>query len=76
MLIAMWMGGIITETVFVWPGLGRLLYEAIGSFDTPVIVASVVLYAYLLAITVLLLDIIYAVIDPRVRVGGEGKLGL
>ncbi|MGQ9734927.1 MAG: ABC transporter permease, partial [Candidatus Bipolaricaulia bacterium] len=35
MLIAMWMGGIITETIFVWPGLGRLLYEAIGSFDTP-----------------------------------------
>ncbi len=76
MLIAMWMGGIITETIFVWPGLGRLLYEAIGSFDTPVIVASVVLYAYLLAITVLLLDIIYAIIDPRVRVGGEGKLRL
>jgi peptide/nickel transport system permease protein len=70
MLIGLWSGAIILETVFSWPGLGRLLFEAIGQFDTPVIVGSVVVYAYLLAGTVLLLDIVYAVVDPRVRVGG------
>jgi peptide/nickel transport system permease protein len=75
LLIGVWTGGIVTETIFVWPGLGRLLYEAIGSFDTPVIVASVVLYAYLLAITVFLLDIVYAILDPRVKVGAEGQPG-
>jgi peptide/nickel transport system permease protein len=44
-------------------------YQAIGLFDIPVIVGTTVLYAYLLAITVFLLDIIYAFIDPRVKVG-------
>lgn len=72
-LIRVWTGGIILETVFNWPGLGRLLYDAINLFDTPVIVGSTVLYAYLLAVTVFLLDIVYALVDPRVRIGTEGK---
>ncbi len=72
-LIAVWTGGVITETVFNWPGLGRALYQAIGNFDTAVIVGSQVIYAYLLAMTVLLLDFLYAVVDPRVRIGEEGK---
>jgi peptide/nickel transport system permease protein len=73
LLISVWTGGIILETVFNWPGLGRLLYAAIHLYDTPVIVGSTVLYAYLLAATVFLLDIIYALVDPRVRVGTEGR---
>ena len=64
-------GAIITETVFLWPGLGRTLYRAIGLYDTPVIVGTVIIYAYLLAITVFLLDFIYALVDPRVKVGGS-----
>jgi peptide/nickel transport system permease protein len=69
MLIGLWTGAIITETVFLWPGLGRTLYQAIGLYDTPVIVGSTIIYAYLLAITVFLLDFIYALVDPRVKVG-------
>lgn len=72
LVITLWSGAIIHETVFNWPGIGRLYFQAIGVFDTPVIVANVVLYAYLLAITVFLLDFIYALVDPRVRVG-EGS---
>lgn len=68
-LIGLWLGAIILETVFNWPGLGRLLFQAIGLYDTPVIVGSAVIYAYLLALTVFLLDIIYALVDPRVKVG-------
>ncbi len=64
-------GAIITETVFLWPGLGRTLYRAIGLFDTPVIVGTTIIYAYLLAITVFLLDLVYALVDPRVKVGGN-----
>jgi peptide/nickel transport system permease protein len=64
-------GAIITETVFLWPGLGRTLYRAIGLFDTPVIVGTTIIYAYLLAITVFLLDFVYALVDPRVKVGGN-----
>jgi len=72
MLIGLWQGAIITETVFNWPGLGRMLYSAIQVFDTPVIIGSNVIYAYLLAMTVFILDFVYALVDPRVRVGSGG----
>jgi peptide/nickel transport system permease protein len=72
-LISLWTGAIVLETVFNWPGIGRLTQEAINMFDTPVLVAVTVLYAYLLAITVFLLDIIYAIVDPRVKLGAEGN---
>ena len=72
LVITLWSGAIIHETVFNWPGIGQLYFRAIGVFDTPVIVANVVIYAYLLALTVFLLDFIYALVDPRVRVG-EGS---
>jgi peptide/nickel transport system permease protein len=68
-VITLWQGAIILETVFNWPGLGRLIFQAIGFFDTPIIVGVAVIYAYLLAITVFLLDIVYALVDPRVKVG-------
>lgn len=72
-LIALWTGAIILETVFNWPGLGRQIYRAIGLYDTPVIVGSTVIYAYLLAITLFLLDFLYALVDPRVRIGEGSK---
>jgi len=71
-IISLWTGSIVLERVFNWPGLGQLIYRAIGTSDAPVIVGSTVVYAYLLAITVFLLDILYAVIDPRVKVETEG----
>ncbi len=70
MLIGVWTGAIITESVFKWPGLGTITYQAIGLYDIPVIVGTTIIYAYLLAITVFLLDFIYALVDPRVKVGG------
>ncbi len=73
MLIGLWSGAIILEQVFNWPGLGSLLFQAIGHRDTPVIIGSVVIFAYLLAFTVFLLDFLYAILDPRVRIGVEGR---
>lgn len=73
MLIGLWGGAIILEQVFNWPGLGSLAFRAIGFRDTPVIIASVVIFAYLLAITVFLLDVIYALLDPRVKLGGGSR---
>ncbi len=73
LLIGLWTGAIITETVFQWPGLGRITYKAIGLYDTPVIVGTTIIFAYLLAITVFLLDFIYAMVDPRVKIGSEGS---
>jgi peptide/nickel transport system permease protein len=69
-VIASWLGAPIFETVFNWPGLGRAIYTAVGFYDTPVIVGSTVIFAYLLVITVFLLDITYALVDPRVKIGG------
>jgi len=75
MIITVWMGMIILETVFNWPGLGQTFYRAMMMFDTPVIVGIVVIYGYLLAVTVFLLEFIYAVLEPRVRIstGGGGR---
>ena len=68
-ILYVWQGAIIFETVFNWPGIGRVYFQAIGLFDIPVIVGTTVIFAYLLAVTVFLLDIIYALIDPRVKIG-------
>jgi peptide/nickel transport system permease protein len=70
-LIYAWTGAPIFETVFQWPGLGQVTVQAVGLFDTPVILGSTVIFAYLLAITVFLLDFIYAMVDPRVKIGGQ-----
>jgi len=72
LLITLWTGAIVLETVFNWPGIGQLYFRAIGIFDIPVILANTVVYAYLLSLTVFLLDFIYALVDPRVRIG-EGS---
>jgi len=73
MVIGLWTGAIILEATFNWPGLGSTIFHAIGSFDTPIIVGSSIIFAYLLAITVFLLDFIYALVDPRVRVDIGGR---
>jgi len=71
-MISLWTGSVTLETIFNWPGLGRLLFQAASIVDTPVIIGVTVIYAYLLAITVFILDIAYALLDPRVKVGAGG----
>lgn len=70
LIIGLFTGATITETVFLWPGLGRTIFRAVSLYDTPVIVGTTIIYAYLLAFTVFFLDFIYAIVDPRVKVGG------
>jgi peptide/nickel transport system permease protein len=71
LMITIWSGATITETVFLWPGLGRTFYQAIGLYDIPIIVGSTIIFAYMLALTVFLLDFIYALVDPRVKIGAN-----
>ena len=71
LIITLWTGATITETVFLWPGLGRTLYQAVGLYDIPIIVGATIINAYMLALTVFILDFIYAMVDPRVKIGGN-----
>lgn len=71
-LVSFWESAIALEILFNWPGLGALFLRALGAFDRPVIVAVFVMFAYLLAISVVALDFVYAIIDPRVRIGSNG----
>jgi ABC-type dipeptide/oligopeptide/nickel transport system permease component len=58
---------VIVETVFAWPGIGRLLYEGVAFRDFPVVQATVLLGGVMIVVVNLLVDILYAVIDPRIR---------
>jgi ABC-type dipeptide/oligopeptide/nickel transport system permease component len=58
---------VVVETVFAWPGVGRLFYEGIAFRDFPVVQASVILSGFMIVIVNLAVDLMYAVIDPRIR---------
>ena len=58
---------VVVETVFAWPGIGRLLYEGITFRDFPVVQAVVILGGGMIVVVNLLIDILYALIDPRIR---------
>jgi peptide/nickel transport system permease protein len=76
LFVSLWQEVIILEQFFNVAGVGRLFFRTLSRFgrpQTPEMVALVVTFAYLLAITVFLLDIIYAIVDPRVRVGGKSR---
>jgi len=60
-------GTIIIETVFAWPGLGRLIVQAVPGRDFPVIQAGVFVFALIFVVLNLAVDLLYAVVDPRVR---------
>jgi ABC-type dipeptide/oligopeptide/nickel transport system permease component len=60
-------GSIIVETVFVWPGMGSLLIEGLQSRDYPLIIGLVLVYTAMFVTINLIIDLCYAVIDPRVR---------
>lgn len=63
-------GTVVTETVFAWPGVGRLIFMAINQRDFPLIQAAVFLIALIFVVTNLAVDLSYAYLDPRIRLGG------
>ena len=58
---------VVTETIFAWPGMGKLLLEAIQRLDRPVIVAYVMVVVVLFVMINLVVDVMYSILDPRVR---------
>lgn len=61
-------GAVLTETVFAWPGLGRLLVDAIFARDYPVVQGCFIFVAFTFALTNFFVDILYSLLDPRIRV--------
>lgn len=60
-------GAIITETIFAWPGMGRLYFDALGRSDWPVALAFIFITALLTVVATLIGDILYTVVDPRIK---------
>ncbi len=59
----------MTESVFSWPGMGKLIIESINQLDRPMVVAYIMLSVLLFISINLIVDLIYSLLDPRVRVG-------
>ncbi len=66
-------GAVIVESVFAWPGMGSWLIEAIKGRDAPVVMAAVLMISVIYTMINLLVDVLYVVIDPRVRLEGGSK---
>lgn len=66
-------GGAVTETIFAWPGLGRLLVQAAGYRDLPVVQAAILAAALLMVVSNLLIDLVHAWIDPRLGLGSPAR---
>jgi len=60
-------GAVLTETVFSWPGIGRLMVESIQRKDTPMVLGCVIVFAVAFSVVNLIVDILYAYIDPRIK---------
>lgn len=66
-LPSLFSGALLTETIFVWPGIGRLNYEAVLNRDYPLIMGIVMIFAIVTLVSNMLADIMYAIVDPRVK---------
>jgi peptide/nickel transport system permease protein len=60
-------GAVLTETIFAWPGIGRMLVEAINNKDFPLVQGTIMTFALTYALVNLSVDLLYAVLDPRLR---------
>jgi peptide/nickel transport system permease protein len=66
-------GSVITEKIFNWPGIGLLLLESIQSLDIPLVQTCVLVITFIYALINLTTDVIYSLIDPRIRFSGSNK---
>jgi peptide/nickel transport system permease protein len=73
LVIGFWQNAMALEVFFDWPGIGSLFVESVWSLSSTTVISLVVIFAYLLAISVFVLDIAYALVDPRVKTGNGHK---
>ena len=60
-------GSVLTETVFAWPGVGRLIVDSLNMRDTPLVTGSIIMTTILVSIVLLIVDLLYAAVDPRIK---------
>jgi len=61
----------VVEVVFAWPGLGLLVYDAVRARDYPLLQGAVLLIAVIFLLVNLVVDLLYAKVDPRIQLGGD-----
>ena len=60
-------GAVVTETIFTWPGVGRLTIDAVNSRDTTLVTGCIIMTTFLVSVLMLLVDLLYALVDPRIK---------
>jgi peptide/nickel transport system permease protein len=60
-------GAVLTETIFAWPGIGRMIVDAINNKDFPLVQGTIMTFALMYALVNLIIDVTYALLDPRLR---------
>jgi peptide/nickel transport system permease protein len=68
-------GAVITETVFSWPGMGRLFYDGLQRHDYPLVLGVIVIFSFLVILFNLIGDLLYAAVDPRISLDGGTAVG-
>jgi peptide/nickel transport system permease protein len=63
---------VVTESIFAWPGMGKLLIESLLQLDRPVVVAYLMIIVAVFVIINLVVDVLYSLLDPRVRLREQG----
>ena len=66
-------GALLTETVFAWPGVGRLMIQSINGRDTPMVMGCIILMTICFSFVNLIVDLLYGVVDPKIRRGAARR---
>lgn len=66
-------GAVLTESVFSWPGVGRLIIDSLNSRDTSMVTGSIIMTTMFFSVVLLMVDLLYAVVDPRIRAQYAGR---
>jgi oligopeptide transport system permease protein len=73
MAVDLMLGSLVVENVFAIPGIGQQFVQSITTNDYPVIMGLTILYSVMLTVVILVVDVLYGIIDPRIRLSGEGN---
>lgn len=73
MAVGLMTGSMVVEKVFAVPGIGEQFVKSIMTNDFPIIMGTTLFFAFLLTVIILIIDILYGIIDPRIRLNGGDK---